>query len=130
MIADPVAAMLSHIYNSVRARKRLIRLPYSKFKLAILTAIRACGYLERVSVLRHSRHVAELVAELAYVAGEPILKKLTQISKPGRRVYWSRAQALACSRRRLGVCLLSTNLGVITTLASPPVGGEAICRLV
>lgn len=87
MIADPVSDLVSRINNCVRARKRLVYMPCSKYKLALLSAIKNCGYLERVSVLRHSACKSDALAEIRYIAGEPLISNITQISKPGRRVY-------------------------------------------
>ncbi len=87
MIADPVSDVVSRISNCVRARKRLVYMPCSKYKLALLAAIKSCGYLERISVLRHSLCRVDALAELRYVANEPLISSITQISRPGCRIY-------------------------------------------
>ncbi|MFP3038303.1 MAG: 30S ribosomal protein S8 [Candidatus Hodgkinia cicadicola] len=131
MIADPVSDLVSRINNCVRARKRLVYMPCSKYKLALLSAIKSCGYLERVSVLRHSAYKADALAEITYIAGEPLISSIIQISKPGRRVYWNRRTLKAQTCRRFGTFLLSTAKGIVNTAAALPMfGGEVVCKLI
>ncbi|MFP3038573.1 MAG: 30S ribosomal protein S8 [Candidatus Hodgkinia cicadicola] len=87
--------------------------------------------LERVSVLRHSAYKSDALAEITYIAGEPLISSIIQISKPDRRVYWNRRTLKAQTCRRFGTFLLSTAKGIVNTaVALPMFGGEVVCKLV
>ncbi len=45
-MVDSIANMLSHIKNCVMAKKNLVYIPYSRYKLSLLLAIRNCGFLK------------------------------------------------------------------------------------
>ena len=74
--------------------------------------------------------VAQLRIELKYNEGEPVIKEITRVSKPGRRVY-SKIQELPRVYAGLGVSILSTPRGVLSDAEARAanVGGEVLCRV-
>ena len=74
--------------------------------------------------------VARLKIELKYNEGEPVIKEITRISKPGRRVY-SRIKELPRVYAGLGISILSTPRGVMSDAEARAanVGGEILCRV-
>ena len=62
--------------------------------------------------------------------GEPVIKEITRISKPGRRVY-SKIKELPRVYAGLGISILSTPRGVMSDAEARAanVGGEILCRV-
>jgi small subunit ribosomal protein S8 len=74
--------------------------------------------------------VAQLRVELKYTEGEPVIKEIHRVSKPGRRVY-SKISELPRVYAGLGVSILSTPRGVLSDAEARAanVGGEVLCRV-
>jgi small subunit ribosomal protein S8 len=74
--------------------------------------------------------VRELEIELKYSEGEPVIKEITRVSTPGRRVY-SKIKELPRVYNGLGVSILSTPRGVMSDVEARAanVGGEVLCRV-
>jgi small subunit ribosomal protein S8 len=68
--------------------------------------------------------------ELKYYEGDPVIKKLERLSKPGRRVY-SSVTELPRVFNGLGVSILSTSKGVMSDVNAREanVGGEILCKV-
>ena len=71
-----------------------------------------------------------LKINLKYFDGDPVIKEIKRISKPGRRVY-SRANSIPKVMNGLGLAILSTPKGVMSDIDARKnnVGGEIICRV-
>ena len=71
-----------------------------------------------------------LKVELKYYEGVPVIKEITRVSKPGRRVY-SRATSIPKVMNGLGLAILSTPRGVMSDNEARKnnIGGEIICRV-
>ena len=67
---------------------------------------------------------------LKYYEGDPVIKEIKRISKPGRRVY-SRANSIPRVMNGLGLAIISTPKGVMsdTEARKNNIGGEIICRV-
>ena len=74
--------------------------------------------------------VVELQIELKYVDGEPVIREISRISKPGRRIY-SKINDLPRVYNGLGIAILSTPRGVMSDneARAANVGGEILCRV-
>jgi small subunit ribosomal protein S8 len=67
---------------------------------------------------------------LKYYEGEPVIRELKRVSKPGRRVYMG-SQDLPSVRQGLGVSIVSTPRGVMSAASARAanVGGEVLCTV-
>jgi small subunit ribosomal protein S8 len=67
---------------------------------------------------------------LKYYEGEPVIRELKRVSKPGRRVYLG-SNDIPQVRQGLGVSIVSTSKGVMTDASarSANVGGEVLCTV-
>jgi small subunit ribosomal protein S8 len=67
---------------------------------------------------------------LKYYEGEPVIRELKRVSKPGRRVYMS-VNDIPSVRQGLGVSIVSTSRGVMSdaNARSQNVGGEVLCTI-
>ncbi|MGH6988687.1 MAG: 30S ribosomal protein S8, partial [Stellaceae bacterium] len=86
-MTDPVSDLLTRIRNGQQAKKDSVLSPASKIRANVLEVLQREGYIRGYS--RNDEHLrdAEFKIELKYVDGEPVIRELTRISKPGRRVY-------------------------------------------
>jgi small subunit ribosomal protein S8 len=129
-MTDPLGDMLTRIRNAQRALKPTVASPASKIRANVLEVLKREGYIRgfRRSDVRPG--VAELQIELKYVDGEPVIREISRISKPGRRIY-SKIADLQRVYNGLGIAILSTPRGVMSDseARAANVGGEVLCRV-
>lgn len=129
-MTDPLGDMLTRIRNGQRAGKRAIGAPASKLHARVLDVLQREGFIRGYSELEISPGVRELKIELKYHDGEPAIREISRVSKPGRRVY-SKLQDIPRVYNGLGVAILSTPRGVISDneAREAHVGGEVLCKV-
>ena len=129
-MSDPLGDMLTRIRNGQRAHQSVIQSPDSKFRTNVLEVLQREGYIRGYSREVVRPGVAELKIELKYVDGEPVIREITRVSKPGRRIY-SRINDLPRVYNGLGIAILSTPRGVMSDneARAANVGGEVLCRV-
>ncbi len=129
-MTDPIGDMLTRIRNGQRAGKRTIVVPASRMRSSVLDVLQREGYIRGYSWAEMRAGIAELTVELKYSDGVPVIKEISRISKPGRRVY-SRIKKLQPVYNGLGISILSTPRGVMsdTEARAANVGGEILCRV-
>jgi len=122
--------MLTRIRNAQRARHSTCVAPASRLRANVLDVLKREGFIRGFAAEQLRPGVAQLRIELKYDAGEPVIKEITRISKPGRRVY-SRIKELPRVYAGLGVSILSTPRGVMSDAEARAanVGGEILCRV-
>jgi small subunit ribosomal protein S8 len=110
-------------------RERMAKRDKSK-RSALLDVLKREGYIRGFSAEELKPGVAQLRIELKYNEGEPVIKEITRVSKPGRRVY-SKIKELPRVYAGLGVSILSTPRGVLSDAEARAanVGGEVLCRV-
>ncbi|HVA35152.1 MAG TPA: 30S ribosomal protein S8 [Stellaceae bacterium] len=130
MMTDPLGDLLTRIRNAQQARKATVQSPASKIRANVLEVLQREGYIRGFSREEVRPGVAELTIELKYVDGEPVIREITRISKPGRRVY-SRITDLPRVYNGLGISILSTPKGVMSDNEArvANLGGEVLCRV-
>ena len=129
-MTDPLGDLLARIRNGQRAHKSVVQSPASKVRANVLEVLQREGYIRGYTREEVRPGVAELKIELKYVDGEPVIREITRISKPGRRVY-SRIADLPRVYNGLGIAILSTPRGVMSDneARAANVGGEVLCRV-
>jgi small subunit ribosomal protein S8 len=129
-MSDPVGDMLTRIRNAQHARHSSCVAPASKLRGNVLEALRREGYIRGYSSEELRAGVAQFRIELKYNEGEPVIKEIHRVSKPGRRVY-SKIKELPRVYAGLGVSILSTPRGVLSDAEARAanVGGEVLCRV-
>ena len=85
-MTDPLGDMLTRIRNGQRAKKDSVLSPASKLRANVLEVLQREGYIRGYSEDASAKH-AQLRIELKYFEGEPAIKHVARVSKPGRRVY-------------------------------------------
>lgn len=86
-LSDPLGDMLTRIRNAQRARHAACVAPASKLRTNVLEALKREGYIRGFSTEEVRKGVSQLRIELKYVEGQPVIKEIHRVSKPGRRVY-------------------------------------------
>ncbi len=130
MMTDPIGDMLTRIRNGQRAHKALVNSPASKLRARLLDVLQREGYIRGYTQLEMDAGKAELSIELKYHEGEPVIREISRVSTPGRRVY-SSIKDLPTIYNGLGISILSTPQGVMSDSEArlANVGGEVLCRV-
>ena len=129
-VNDPLGDLLSRIRNAQQRKKNKVSTPGSRLRANVLEVLKTEGYIRGYATLAHSDGRSEIEIELKYFDGEPVIREIERISKPGRRVYAS-VRALPRINNGLGVAIVSTPKGVMADHAARDanVGGEIICTV-
>ena len=127
---DPRGDMFSRIRNGQLRFLNSIVIPSSTFRKNILEILKNEGYIKDYFIEKKENNKITLKVSLKYYDGDPVIKEIKRISKPGRRVY-SRATSIPKVMNGLGLAILSTPKGVMsdTEARKHNVGGEIICRV-
>ena len=129
-LSDPLGDLLTRIRNAQRARHTSCVAPASKLRANVLEVLKREGFIRGYSAEQLRPGIAQLRIELKYNEGEPVIKEIHRVSKPGRRVY-SKIKELPRVYAGLGVSILSTPRGVLSDAEARAanVGGEVLCRV-
>ena len=129
-IVDPIGDMFTRIRNGQMRLLNTIYVPASKFRSQILEILKNEGFINNFRLEKKEDKKNILIIDLKYFEGNPVIKEIKRISKPGRRVY-SRAVSIPKVQNGLGVAILSTSKGVMSDndARKNNLGGEIICRV-
>jgi len=129
-MSDPVADLLTRIRNGQRAKKSSVNTPSSKLRANVLDVLKREGYIRDYSNDNIRKGIDEIIIELKYYDGEPVIKEISRISSPGCRVY-SKIKDLPRIYNGLGIAILSTPQGVMSDAEARAanVGGEVLCHV-
>jgi small subunit ribosomal protein S8 len=129
-MTDPLGDMLTRIRNAQMRKKSKVTTPSSSLRQHVLDVLQAEGYIRGYSKVDYDGGWSEFEIELKYYDGEPVIRDIERISKPGRRVYAS-VKNLPRVMNGLGVSILSTPKGVMSDSEARDqnVGGEVLCRV-
>jgi small subunit ribosomal protein S8 len=127
---DPLGDMIARIHNAQMRNKSKVSTPASRLRMYVLDVLKSEGFIRGYASVEHSSGHAELEIELKYFDGEPVIREISRISKPGRRVYAS-VKNLPRVNNGLGVAILSTPKGVMADhdARDANVGGEILCTV-
>jgi small subunit ribosomal protein S8 len=128
-LTDPLGDMLTRIRNGLQAKKDSVTTPSSKLRVRVLDVLQREGYIRGYSNEEVGGH-AGLRIELKYFEGQPAIKHLARVSKPGRRIY-SGSKELPRVRNGLGITIVSTPRGVLSDAEARDanVGGEVLAEV-
>ena len=126
---DPLGDLLSRIRNAQMRNKSKVSSPNSKLRESVLDVLKTEGYIRGYAVVEREGR-SEIEIELKYFDGEPVIREIERISKPGRRVYTS-VKNLPRINNGLGVAIVSTPKGVMADhdARDANVGGEVLCTV-
>ncbi len=131
-LTDPLGDMLTRIRNGQRAKKDSVVSPASRLREHVLDVLQREGYIRGYSeeTLGQRGQHKGLRIELKYFEGEPAIRHLARVSKPGRRIY-SGSKELPIVRNGLGITIVSTPRGVLSDAEARThnVGGEILAEV-
>jgi small subunit ribosomal protein S8 len=123
---DPIGDLITRIRNAQERNKSKVSSPGSQLRTNVLEVLKSEGFIRGyASVEKDGR--SELEIELKYFEGEPVIREIARVSKPGRRVY-SSVKNLPRIKNGLGVAVVSTPKGVMADheAREANVGGEVL----
>jgi len=130
-MTDPVADLLSRIRTAYMAKHDRLDVPASKLKIEVCRILKEQGYVESFEHLDSDPVKKQVRIYLRYTPdGEPLIRSIKRISKPGRRVYKG-AEEIRPVLNGLGVGIISTSQGLLTDSEARQnrVGGEVLCEV-
>ena len=126
---DPLGDLLSRIRNAQMRNKSKVSSPNSRLRESVLEVLKTDGYIRGYAVVEKDGR-SEIEIELKYFDGEPVIREIERVSKPGRRVYTS-VRNMPRINNGLGVTIVSTPKGVMADhdARDANVGGEILCTV-
>ena len=127
---DPLGDMLTRIRNAQMRGKSTVSTPASKLRAWVLDVLADEGYIRGYEKTTDTNGHPAIEISLKYYEGQPVIRELKRISKPGRRVY-SASKEIPQVRQGLGISIVSTPKGVMTDSSAKAanVGGEVLCQV-
>jgi small subunit ribosomal protein S8 len=110
---DPIADMLTSIRNALQAGHRRVDVPASRVKASIAEVLLREKFIENFRKVENENQ-GVLRIYLRYTPGnESMIRGLTRVSRPGRRVYVQSAE-LPRILQGMGMAIVSTPQGIMT----------------
>lgn len=132
MMTDPVADMATRIRNGLSMEAAFVEMPASNLKAQIAGVLAREGFIWEYETHRDEGKPSDtLRINLKYgPAGERVVRNIRRVSKPGRRIYFSRGK-MPKVLNGLGILVLSTNQGVLSNreAVARGIGGEALLEI-
>jgi small subunit ribosomal protein S8 len=128
-VTDTIADFLTRIRNASAAKHKSVDVPASNLKIAIAEILKDQGFIQDFSKAEDGKQ-GVLSLKLRYYYGQPVIREIQRVSKPGRRIY-APVERLPRVRNGLGIAIVSTPRGVMTDKQArrENVGGEILCTI-
>lgn len=128
-MSDPIADLLTRIRNAQMVAHERVVIPASKVKVAIVQVLLDEGYIDGFEVQKDGNK-SNIVIQLKYHDGQPVIERIERVSRPGLRVYRG-SQDIEPVMNGLGVAIVTTPKGVMTDrkARASGVGGEVLCHV-
>ena len=129
-INDPLGDMLTRIRNAQMRKKGKVTTPGSRIRANVLDVLKDEGYIRGYATTELGNGRTEFDIELKYFDGQPVIREIERVSKPGRRVY-AAVDGMPRVGNGLGITIVSTSKGVMADHAAREanVGGEVLCKV-
>jgi small subunit ribosomal protein S8 len=125
-MADGVSDMITRIRNAVGNGSAFVDVVNSKLNRSILDAVVREGYIWSYEAPADSPRVLRVALKYAADGGS-VVRHLRRVSRPGCRIY-STVENLPQVLQGLGICIVSTNRGVLSSREARQqrLGGEVL----
>lgn len=134
-LTDPIADAITKIRNAYRADHKTATVNHSKVNEAIIKILADEKFINSYEIVERDTakkiYRKQIFLNLRYTnTGEPVLKGIERISKPGLRVYVN-SKNIPSVYNNTGCAILSTNKGVMVDRDARAfkVGGEYLCKV-
>lgn len=130
MINDPLSDMIARIRNAHMRKRSKVLTPASRLRQRVLDVLQDEGYIRGYALVQNPGEFPQFEIELKYFDGEPVIRQIARVSKPGRRVYAGVGNSPRVSNG-LGITIISTPKGVMADhdAREQNVGGEVLCTV-
>jgi small subunit ribosomal protein S8 len=131
VVNDTISDMLTRIRNANMVRHQIVQIPSTKMSLAISEILKEEGFIEDFeSYTENKRNYLLISLKYNGKSRQPVICKITRVSKPGLRVY-ANSKTLPKVLDNLGIAIISTSKGVMTNLRAKElgIGGEVLCYI-
>ena len=130
VLTDTIADMLTTIRNGLLVQKEKVQTPFSKVKSNVLKVLTEEGYIKDYKIINETKAIKKIEIVLSYIDGHPSIKKISKVSKPGRKVY-TKIKKLPSYYNGYGVTIVSTSKGIMTDKKArrSNLGGEILCQV-
>ncbi|HEX5625380.1 MAG TPA: 30S ribosomal protein S8 [Saprospiraceae bacterium] len=132
IVTDPIADYLTRIRNAQQAGFRIVDIPASNEKKSITEILYKYGYILKYKFedTPNKQGVIRIALKYDPVTKLPIIRALTRVSRPGRRIY-SDVDSFPRIINGLGIVIVSTSKGLLTDKEArrENVGGEVLCYI-
>ena len=127
---DPIADMITRIRNAQLRKLSSVSIPNSKLRSKILDVLKDEGYISAYKISSENQNTKSLIVDLKYNNGMPVIREISRVSKPGRRIY-AKADSIPIIQNGLGLAIVSTSKGIMSDndAKNQNIGGEIICRV-
>jgi small subunit ribosomal protein S8 len=124
-MTDTIADLINRINNARAVGKESMSVPFSKMKESVLAVLKSEGY-----IANFKDNKAEASIEVDLTSARRKFKKITRLSKPGRRVY-AKSKKIPRPKNGYGTIIISTPSGVLSgnQARKNGLGGEIICEV-
>ena len=129
-VSDPIADFLTGVRNAIRAKRRKVDVPATRFKTEIARVLLRERYINNFKLIDDQRQ-GVLRVYLKYATDErSVISGLRRISTPGRRVYVAK-DGIPKVMGGLGTAIVSTSKGIMTDREAREagLGGELVCQV-
>jgi small subunit ribosomal protein S8 len=129
-MTDPISDFLTRIRNAQQAGHRRVDVPASKMKRAVTKILLDKGYIQNFLDIDDGKQgIIRIFLKYDHY-GQPVIKKLTRVSRPGLRKY-SKSAEVPRVLNGLGIAIVTTSQGVMTDKEARKlnVGGEVLCYI-
>tara|TARA_E500000331_G_scaffold302106_1_gene303840 strand:- start:104 stop:502 length:399 start_codon:yes stop_codon:yes gene_type:complete len=129
-LVDPISDMITRIRNAQMRFSQKVKIPGSKMREKILDVLKKEGFISDYKILSDESNKPSLHIDLKYNNGLPVIREISRISKPGRRVY-VKAETIPRIQNGLGLAIVSTSKGIMSDneARTQKIGGEIICKV-
>ena len=130
MMTDPIADMLTRIRNGLMAGHKAVEMPCSNEKVGIARVLKQEGFIEDFQTAGEGpRKLLKIYLKFGPL-GQEIIRKITRVSKPGRRIYRG-LKDMPRVASGMGIAVVSTGHGIISDRECRrlKVGGEVLCTV-
>ena len=127
IITDTLSNFFSKIKNGYLAKKKKIIQFKSKQIINILNILLKEGLIRSYKISKKNKNIIYIYFK--YKNNKSILKQISRISKPSRRIYIKNKDLFTLNKK--GIYILSTSFGIFTNLQAKKIniGGELICNI-
>lgn len=127
---DTIGDFLTIIRNASLARNKTCTCPSSRIRMGIAQILKNEGYIHAFEEFQNEKGFRQLNITLKYHKGEPVIREIKRVSKPGCRLYFPYNKVVRVLGG-LGISILTTPEGLKTDKEArrQKIGGELICQV-